>query len=188
MFEEAWRYERDFFYDRGMHGRDWNVVYQRYAPLIPFVKHRTDLTYVLDQVNGELSVGHSFVFGGDYPDVDKSAVGLLGADLVAENGRWKIQRILTSENWNPDLSSPLDRPGIKVETGNFIVGINGKELTDAMDPFMLLDGTAERQTILHINKTPDFNGAWKETEKPIRSESGLRQRTWVEDNRRRVDK
>jgi tricorn protease len=127
IFEEAWRYERDYFYDPNMHGRNWTEVYERYAPLVPFVKHRTDLSYILDQVNGELSVGHSFVFGGDFPEVDKPAVGLLGADLVAENKRWKISRIYTTESWNPELSSPLDRPGIKIQEGNYLVGINGKE-------------------------------------------------------------
>lgn len=188
MFEEAWRYERDYFYDPNIHGRDWNEVHNRYAPLVPFVRHRSDLTYILDQVNGELSVGHSFVFGGDFPKVDEPTVGLLGADLVAENKRWKIARIYTTESWNPELSSPLDRPGIKVQEGNYIVGINGKELTDASDPYQFLDGTLEVQTVLHINKTPDFTGAWTEVVKPIRSEDNLRQRAWVEDNRRMVDK
>ncbi|HLO39248.1 MAG TPA: hypothetical protein VK173_12180, partial [Lacibacter sp.] len=101
MFEEAWRYERDYFYDANMHGRNWNDVYQRYAPLVPYIKHRADLTYILDQVNGELSVGHSFVFGGDFPEVESPSGGLLGADLVAENGRWKIARIYNTESWNP---------------------------------------------------------------------------------------
>ncbi len=188
MFEEAWRYERDYFYDPNMHGRNWNEVHDRYAPLIPFVKHRADLTYVLDQVNGELSVGHSFVFGGDFPEVDKPSVGLLGADLVAENKRWKINRIYTTESWNPELSSPLDRPGIKIQEGNYLVGINGRELTDADDPYQYLDGTLDVQTTLHINKTPDFTGAWQEVVKPIASEDNLRQRGWVEDNRRMVDK
>jgi tricorn protease len=188
IFEEAWRYERDYFYDPNMHGRDWNVVHERYAPLVPYVKHRTDLSYILDQVNGELSVGHSFVFGGDFPEVEKSSAGLLGADLVAEDNRWKIERIYTTESWNPRLSSPLDRPFIKVQEGYYIVGINGKELTDADDPYQFLDGTAGRQTVLHINKSPDYEGAWKEIVKPIRSENALRQRAWVEDNRRLVDK
>jgi tricorn protease len=156
--------------------------------LVPFVKHRLDLSYILDQVNGELSVGHSFVFGGDFPEVDKPAVGLLGADLVAENTRWKISRIYTTESWNPELSSPLDRPGIKIQEGNYLVGINGKELTDTDDPFQFLDGTVDVQTTLHINKTPEFVGAWKEVVKPIANEDNLRQRGWVEDNRRMVDK
>ena len=89
-----------------MHGRDWNKVHERYAPLVPFIKHRSDLTYILDQVNGELSVGHSFVFGGDFPKVEWNTVGLLGADLVAENNRWKIKRIYTTESWNPKLVGP----------------------------------------------------------------------------------
>jgi tricorn protease len=187
MFEEAWRYERDYFYDPGMHGRDWNVVHKRYAPLIPFVKHRTDLTYILDQVNGELSVGHSFVMGGDYPKTEKNSIGMLGADLVAENNRWKIKRIFTTESWNPELSSPLQEPGLKVNEGNFVVGINGEELTAEIDPYKLLDGTSGIQTVLHISKTTNFDSAWTVTVKPIRSENGLRQRAWVEDNRRMVD-
>lgn len=187
IFEETWRYERDYFYDPNLHGRNWKEVYERYAPLIPFVKHRDDLNYILDQVNGELSVGHSFVSGGDLPAVDAPSVGTLGADLVAENGRWKIARIFNTESWNPGLSSPLDRPGIKAAVGDYIVGINGRELTSADDPYKLLDGTADVQTTLHLNKKPSFAGAWKEVVKPIRQESALRQRAWVEDNRRMVD-
>lgn len=188
MFEEAWRYERDYFYDPNMHGRDWMKVYDKYSPLVPYIQHRTDLSYILDQVNGELSVGHSFVFGGDFPTTERSKVGLLGADLVAENNRWKIKRIYTTESWNPGLTGPLDQPGMKIEEGFYIVGINGQELTADDNPFEFLDGTSGKQTVLHINKDPQFTGAWKETVKPIRSENSLRQRTWVEDNRRMVDK
>ena len=187
IFEEAWRYERDYFYDPNLHGRDWHVVHKRYAPLIPFVKHRSDLTYILDQMNGELSVGHSFVMGGDYPDTERNSVGLLGADLVAENGAWKITRIYNSESWNPGLSSPLEEPGLKIEEGNFIVGVNGEELTSDDNPFKFLDGTSGVQTVLHINDKPEFEDAWTITVKPIRSENAIRQRAWVEDNRRKVD-
>jgi tricorn protease len=187
MFDEAWRYERDYFYDPGMHGNDWNAVRERYRPLVPFVRHRADLNYVLDQVNGELSVGHSFVFGGDIPAVDTSRVGLLGADLVAERGRWRIERIYTFESWNPNLSAPLDRPGLRVEEGHYLVGVEGVELTATEDPYRLLDGTADRQTVLHINDEPSMDGSWTVTVEPIRSENALRQRAWVEDNRRRVD-
>lgn len=187
IFEETWRYERDYFYDPNMHGRDWQKVHDRYAPLVPFVKHRADLNYILDQVNGELSVGHSFVSGGDHPEVEKSVTGLLGADLVAENGRWKISQIYTTESWNPDLTSPLDRPELKVKEGFYIVGINGEELRDTDDPYQFLDGTANRQTVLHINDKPTFEGAWKEVVVPVTSEYGLRQRAWVENNRKMVD-
>jgi tricorn protease len=187
MFDEAWHYERDFFYDPGMHGNDWNAVRLRYRPLVASVEHRSDLNYVLDQVNGELSVGHSFVFGGDMPAVDTSRVGLLGADFVADGGRWKIDRIYTFESWNPGLSAPLDQPGLRVRTGNYLVGVNGGELTADMDPYRLLDGTAGVQTVLMLNDKPSMDGHWTITVDPIRSEDALRQRAWVEDNRRRVD-
>jgi len=187
MFEEAWRYERDYFYDPGLHGRDWDEVYERYAPLLPYLRHRTDLTYLLDQINGELSVGHSFVFGGDFPETETAVVGLLGANLVANQGRWQIDRIYTTESWNPQLSSPLDRPGMKVQEGYYLVGINGEELTAEDNPFELLDGTVGKQTTLHLNDKPAFEESWTEIIEPIRSENALRQRAWVEDNRRLVD-
>jgi tricorn protease len=187
IFNEAWRYERDYFYAPNLHGRDWDQVYERYVPLIPYVRHRADLTYILDQMNGELSVGHSFVGGGDYPDVASSVMGLLGADFIADKGRWKIERIYTTESWNPGLSSPLDQPGLKIREGYYLVGINGEELTGEDNLYERLDGTAGHQTLLHFNDKPSFEGAWKETVEPIRSEYALRQRGWVEDNRRRVD-
>jgi tricorn protease len=188
MFVEAWRYQRDYFYDSNMHGRDWKEVFERYSPLIPYIKHRSDLTYLLDQVNGELSVGHSFVFGGDFPDVEKPSAGLLGVDLIQDKKRWKIKRIYTAESWNPELKGPLDQPGLKVKTGNYIVGINGKELKASDNPYQWLDGTVDKQTVLHINDKASFKGAWQVIVKPIANEGLLRQRAWVEDNRRLVDK
>ena len=186
MFDEAWRYQRDFFYDPGLHGRDWDAVRSRYEPLVPHIRHRADLNYVLDMMNGELSVGHSFVFGGDLPDTDDSKVGVLGADLVADNGRWRIDRIFRDESWNPDLRGPLDRPGLEVSEGDYIVAVNGNELSALDDPYELLDGTAERQTVLHLNDAPTMEGARRVTVVPLANETGLRRRAWIEDNRRRV--
>jgi len=187
LFDEAWRYERDFFYDPGLHGADWDAVRDRYRPLVEHVRHRADLTYVLDQMNGELAVGHSFVGGGDLPDVDDSGVGLLGADLVAHDGRWRIDRIYTLESWNPGLSAPLARPGLRADEGDYLLAVNGVELTDDDDPYRRLDGTAGRQTLVHLNDEPTMDEAWTVTVEPIRSERRLRLRAWVEDNRRRVD-
>jgi tricorn protease len=107
---------------------------------------------------------------------------------VAEHNYWKISRIYTSESWNPELTAPLDRPGMNIREGYYLVGINGRELTSGDDPFQYLEGTLDVQTTLHINKEPAFSGSWKEVVKPVSSESGLKQRAWVEDNRRMVDK
>ena len=187
IFDEAWRMERDFFYDPGLHGADWNAVYERYSPLIPHVRHRADLTYILDQVGGELSVGHSFVGGGDLPQVDSTRTGLLGADLVPDGDRWRIQRIYTGESWNPELRAPLDAPGLRLRNGLYILEVNGADLRASDNPWRLLDGTAERQTVLRINERPALEGSWTVTVVPVRSEAGLRTRAWVEDNRRKVD-
>ena len=187
IFDEAWRYQKDFFYDPNTHGADWDAVRRRYEPLIAHVRHRDDLNYVLDMVNGELSVGHSFVRGGDMPETETSRVGLLGADLEADDGRWRITRIYTAESWNPGLTAPLAAPGLQVDEGQYILAIDGVELTAADDPYRLLDGTAGRQTVLHINARPTMSGARTVAVEPVRNESTLRQRAWVEDNRRRVD-
>ncbi len=188
MFVEAWRYQRDYFYDPNMHGRDWNEVFERYEPQVAHVKHRSDLTYLLDQVNGELSVGHSFVFGGDFPKVEKSTAGLLGANLIAGKKHWQLDRIFTAESWNPKLKGPLDQPGMKIEKGHYLVGINGQEISSQDDLYQYLDGTVGQQTVLHVNKEDSFKDAWQVIVEPIANENSLRQRAWVEDNRRLVDR
>jgi tricorn protease len=187
IFEEAWRYERDYFYDRNMHGRNWQEVRDQYMPLVPYIRHRFDLTYLLDMLGGEVSVGHSFVFGGDFPVLDTSRVGVLGADLTPLEGRWKIKRIYTTESWNPGLVAPLAQPNLKVEEGDYILSINGQLLTADMDPYELLNGTARVQTVLTVNKKPATEGAWTIRVQPTESEGALRQQAWVEDNRRKVD-
>jgi len=187
IFDEAWRIERDFFYAPNVHGADWNAVRARYTPLVPFIRHREDLTYVLDMLGGELSVGHSFVRGGDLPVVDSSRVGALGADLVADGDRWRIRRIYTSESWNPGLRAPLDAPGVKAREGDYLLEVNGTAVTTRDEPWKALDGTAERQTVLRLAPRADGEGAWNVTVVPVRSEAQLRQRAWIEDNRRRVD-
>jgi tricorn protease len=187
ILTEAWRYERDYFYDKNLHGRDWQEVWDYYMPLAPYIKHRIDLTYVLDQIGGELSVGHSFVFGGDYPALDVSPVGVLGADLVASEGRWQIKHIYTNESWNPGLVAPLAKPDLKVAEGNYILAIDNMELTAGQDPYVLLNGKAKMQTTLLINNKPSTEGAWTIKIEPTDNENALRQRSWVEDNRRKVD-
>ena len=187
IFEEAWRIERDFFYAPNLHGADWPAVHRRYAPLVPYVRSREDLRYILDMLGGELSVGHSFTGGGYYPPVDTVRTGLLGADLEAQNGRWRLTHIYTSESWNPELSAPLAAPGVRAAEGDYLLAVNGRELTASEDPYRFLDGTADQQTVLRLNDRPTTDGSWTVTVVPLRSDVALRQRAWVESNRRIVD-
>jgi tricorn protease len=170
-----------------MHGRDWDEVWKEYSPLIPYIRHRNDLTTLLDQLGGEVSVGHSFVFGGDFPETDKPLAGVLGVDLVPNEGKWRIKRIYTTESWNPGLIAPMAQPNLKVQEGDYILAINGRSLSADQDPYELLNGTAKLQTVIQVNNKPSTTGAWTIVVQPTESETELRRLAWIEDNRRKVD-
>jgi tricorn protease len=188
IFAEGWRNQRDYLYVENMHGADWKKARDMYGALLPYVNHRADLNYLLDNMGAEIAVGHSYVRGGDMPDVPPSIGGLLGADFTIDSGRYKITRIYDTESWNPDLRAPLAAPGVDVSVGDFIVAINGIELKAPDNIYRLLDGTANRQTVLAINAKPVLEGARQVTVIPVANEQTLRTRAWVEGNRRLVDK
>jgi tricorn protease len=186
IFKEGWRYMRDFLYVNNVHGAPWDTIYKWYSPWIDHVRHRTDLNYVVDIMSGEVSIGHSYVSGGDMPDIDKVPVGLLGCDLLADKGFYKITKIYTGENWNPELNAPLALPGIEVKEGDYIIAINGKEASSDMNPYFLLEQTADRPITLLVNSTPSKSGAKEVLVKPIANEGGLRTNAWIEENRQKV--
>jgi tricorn protease len=187
IFNEMWRNQRDYLYVPNMHGTDWNKDKELYAAMLPYVMHRADLNYLMDMMGAEISIGHSYVRGGDMPDVPNSPGGLLGADFAIENDRYKVTRIYDNENWNPDLRSPLATPGSTVNVGEYILAINGVELRAPDNIYRLLDGTANRQTSLTVNDKPTMDGARHVVVIPIGNEQGLRTRAWVESNRRQVE-
>jgi tricorn protease len=161
---------------------------QMYGQLLPYVSHRADLNYLLDLMGSEISIGHSYVRGGDMPAVPQARAGLLGADFAIESGRYKIARIYDDESWNPDLRAPLAAPGLAVAAGDYILAVNGEELRAPDNIDRLLDGTAGRQTVLTVNSRPAMEGAHQITVIPVENDQTLRTRAWVESNRRLVDK
>ncbi|PYS64862.1 MAG: protease [Acidobacteria bacterium] len=189
IYRETWRIQREYFYDPKFHGNDWQAIYEKYKPLLAHVGHRADLGYLIAMVGGELTVGHSYLTGaGDVPGEDPVSVGLLGADFAIENGRYRIKRIYSGENWNPDLRAPLSAPGIQVSEGDYLLEVNGRPLAPPTNLYSLFEGTAGRQTLIRVNKTPSMEGSRVVTVIPVPSEDGLRTRAWIEDNRRLVDK
>jgi tricorn protease len=188
IFREAWRVQRDYFYDSKMHGADWQAVYDKYSPLLPYVAHRSDLGYLIASVGGELVVGHSYLSGGgDEPAETPVTVGMLGADFSVENGHYRLRHIYTGENWNPDLRAPLSAPGVQVAEGDYLLEVNGVPLVPPMNPYRLFEGTAGRQTVLRVNSAPALEGSRLVTTVPVATEDALRSRAWVERNRRLVD-
>ena len=187
MFEEARRKVRDYFYVPNLHGTDWPKVVAQYRQFLPFVAHRTDLNYLLDWMGSELAIGHSYVNGGDFPDVPVNTAGLLGADMTVNNGRYQFTRIYDAESWNPDLRAPLAAPGIDVKAGEYLLAVNGQDVRGTDNLFRFLDGTANRQIVITVNSRPTMEGARRYTVVPVANDQGLRTRAWVEGNRRIVD-
>jgi tricorn protease len=188
IFKETWRIQREFFYDAKMHGADWNAVWAKYSPLVPYVGHRNDLGYLIATAAGELVVGHSYLTGpGDEPADTPVNVGMLGADFHVENGRYRITRIYSGENWNPELRAPLSAPGIQVANGDYLLEVNGAPIAPPTNIYKALEGTANRQTIIRVSRTPSAEGSRLVTVVPVATEDGLRSRAWVESNRRLVD-
>lgn len=188
IYREAWRFFRDYFYVPNYHGTDWNKVYEKYAGLLPYVRHREDLNYLLDMMGGELAVGHHFVGGGDQGDLPQTNFGLLGADYSLENNHYRFRKIYTGENWNPGLKAPLAAPGIDVHEGDYLLAVNGISLAPPVVPEVLLEGSGGKQVTLLVNSLPTPEGAHNITVIPLENEGSLRSRAWVEDNRRLVDK
>ena len=188
IFNEGWRNGRDYLYVPNMHGADWPKMKEMYGQFLPYVNHRADLNYLMDMMGAEIAIGHSYVRGGDMPQVPVVQGGLLGADFAIENGRYRVTRIYDNESWNPDLRAPLAAPGANVAVGDYILAINGAELKAPDNIYRLLDGTANRQTSLTVNGTPAMEGARNVTVVPVANEQGLRTRAWVESNRRLVEK
>ncbi len=187
IFREAWRFQRDYFYVENVHGLDLDEAWKMYAPWVEHVRHRSDLTHVLDILGGETAVGHSFTGGGDNPDVDSVPVGLLGADLEVDRGRYRIAKIYTGENWNPELRAPLSGPGIDAKVGDYLLAVGGVELTSETNPYSLFDRTAGHQTVLTLGERPRMEDSREVTVVPVTTEFQLRRRDWVEGNRRKVD-
>ena len=187
IFKEGWRYMRDFLYVDNVHGAPWNDIYEWYSPWINDVKHRSDLNYVVDIMSGEVAIGHSYVSGGDLPNIDRVPVGLLGADFEKKNGFYRFAKIYKGERWNPTIKAPLGIPGINVNEGDYLIEINGVALTSTMNPYKLLEQTAGREIYIKVNDKPSTKDARTVLITPTYSERSLRSIDWVESNRRKVD-
>jgi tricorn protease len=187
MLRDGWRFMRDFLYVDNTHGAPWDDVWTWYSEWLPDLEHRSDFNQLLDMVSGEIAVGHSYVRGGDYPDLPSPRTGLLGADLEEVGGYYRIARIYSGESWTPGLSGPLSQPGMDVAEGDYLLAIDGRDLRAPTNPFMLLESTAGRAITVTVNDRPSSEGAHTLVVEPVSSEGQLRGWAWVEGNRRKVD-
>ena len=189
VYWEAWRFERDFYYDPAIKGLPWKTFGERYARLLPSVAHRDDLTYLLSELIGELNTSHAYVFpsglfgGGAAP----TRIGLLGVDFEPDQGYYRFRKIYEGENWDPARRAPLTEPGVKAKAGNYLIAVNGVPLRTDTNPYAPFEGTVGKTITLTINAKPSETGAWEVKVRPIADETSLRYVDWVEGNQRKVE-
>ncbi|HEX4480432.1 MAG TPA: S41 family peptidase, partial [Rudaea sp.] len=189
IFREVWRRYRDYFYAQNMNGYDWKALRAKYEPQVQYVGDRSDLNYLLGQMVGELSNSHSYVTGGDLKLPKKPHVALLGArfELDKTAGRYRVKSIMPGENDEDRYRSPLTEVGVNVHAGDYILAINGQELTARNNPYHLLQIAPGQPVELRVNSKPSDVGARTVLVKPLDDEKDLKYFTWVEHNRRYVD-
>lgn len=187
MFNDAWRLERDYFYDPDLHGVDWQAMKQRYGAMLDFAVTRWDLNFILGELLGELNSSHAYRGGGDTEQAERGNVGLLGADFTLENGAFRIKKILDGGAWDSEVRSPLLESGIKVKEGDYLLAVNGVPLNTASNPWAAFQGLAGRTVELTVGETPDPEDAHKILVKTMRNDSRLRNLAWIETKRKKVE-
>lgn len=186
MYREAWRIQRDFFYDPNFHGLDITVAEKRYSVFLDNLASRGDLNYLFQEMLGNLTVGHHNAGGGDAPQPTRYTVGLLGADYKIENGRYRFAKIYDGENWNPNAFAPLTQPGVNVKEGDYLISVNGREVRANNNIFAYFEQTAGKQVRIKVSANSDGKDARDVTVVPVANEGGLRNLAWIEGNRRKV--
>jgi tricorn protease len=187
MFREMGRIERDWFYDPNMHGADLKALMAAYQPYVDNVMSRADLNYIFADILGEITAQHIYVFGGDRPEVKGASVGLLGADYTIDHDRYRFAKVYFGENWNPGLRAPLTEPGVNVREGEYLLAVDGREVHGSDEIYSFFLERAGKAVLLKVGPDPGGKDARTVTVVPIASERSLRQREWMEGNRKKVD-
>jgi tricorn protease len=190
IFNDGWRIFRDFFYVANLHNVDWEEFRQRYSQLLPSLNHRFDLDYIFGEMIAETNTGHAYVDYGEFEKPSRIENGLLGAQLRADtrNGRYIISKIYQGQNWSSVRRSPLTEQGININEGDYIIRINGHEVTTDQNPYFFLENRAEKPTSITVSNRPDGNGARTYIIRPVSSELELKYFDWVETRREMVDR
>jgi tricorn protease len=187
MFQDVYRFERDYFYDKNMHGVDWAKLRDQYAKLLDDAVTRWDVNFVIGQFISELNASHTYVSGGDLERGLSRGVGMLGVDWEVANGAYRVKHIVRGGVADVDVRSPLADPGVDVKAGDYVLAVNGLPLDTSCAPWAAFDGLAEQPVVLTVNSRPTTEGSRQVVVKTLKSEVELRFREWIEQRRRRVD-
>lgn len=190
IYNEAWRQMREFFYVPNMHGVDWKAQGNKYGELVKYVNNRNDLTYLIGELIGELNIGHAYTGGGEKPQPERIKTGLLGAEISNDksSGYFRIDKILSGQNWSEQVKSPLTEIGVNAKDGDFILAVDGKSAKSMNNIYEALVDKAGKQVKLVLNSTPQELGKHEVTVIPTSDESQLYYLKWVKGNIEKVNK
>ncbi|MGP1476220.1 MAG: S41 family peptidase [Phocaeicola sp.] len=189
IFDETWRAFRDGFYFENMHGADWKALKEKYESLVPYVKTRIDLNYVIAGMISELACGHAYINPGETASPEKVKMGLLGAEISRDkSGYYRIDKILPGAVYSKNLRSPLTEPGLNIKEGDYITAIDGISTKTVDNIYQLLIGKADVMTELFVNSSASDKGARKVVVTPIENEYPLYHYNWVQKNIQTVEK
>ncbi|NOQ24795.1 MAG: peptidase S41 [Bacteroidales bacterium] len=191
IFNEAWRLERDYYYDSNMHGLDWDAMKLKYGQLIDRASCRSDVGFIIGELIGELNTSHTYVYGGDSKrNAEIVNVGMLGADwkIDQKNNLFQFAKIFVEPDWSREMYPPLAKTGVNVNEGDYLLKINGKELTTDKNIYSYFIGLADQQVVLTVNSEPTLAGAREVVVKPASDESRIRYMAGLESNRKAIDK
>jgi tricorn protease len=184
---DAWRLERDYFYDPTMHGVNWAAVKDQYLKMLTGALTREEVNYILGEMIGELNASHTYKGGGAEEDSKHYSVGYLGIDWQVDGSYYKVKKIIRGAAWDAEVRSPLDLPGVEIKEGNYILAVNGVKLTTALDPYAAFQGLAGKAVEVTYNTTASFTGAKTVVVETLFDEARLRHLAWIEQNRKRVE-
>ena len=187
IFREAWRLERDYFYDAEMHGVNWDELGTQYGSLIDQANSRGDVNFIIGELIGELNASHTYRYGGDQENGKTVQTGYLGADFTAENGHYKVAKIIKGAEWDIEVVSPLSQSGVNIKVGDYVLAINGLSVDTSKPIHAWLQGLAGKSVELTINNTASLTGARKVILEPLSTETRLRHLAWINTNRKRVE-
>jgi tricorn protease len=187
IFLDAWRMERDYFYDPRMHGVDWAATRDRYLKMLDGALTREEADFVIGEMIGELNASHTYHGGGDMEKTKQENVGYLGIDWQADGEYYKIKKILRGAAWDAETRSPFDMSGVNIREGDYILAVNGIPLTTANEPFMAFQGLADKTIEITYNSKASWEGAKTAIVKAMPDEYRLRNLAWIENMRKRVE-
>lgn len=187
IFMDVWRFERDYFYDPGMHGVNWAAAKDHYLKMLEGAMTREEVDFIIGELIGELNASHTYHGGGDVERTENKSVGYLGVDWQADGEYYKIKKIIRGAAWDAEARSSLDAPGVKIKEGDYILAVNGIPITTTQEPFAAFTGLANKTVELTYNSTASWTGAKTAIVKTMDNEYRLRNLAWIESMRKQVD-